>query len=92
MKTPEIRQQHLSGVFIVDFEQISQLINRIYYNIIYFTACSCVSIINLLLITFAYHLQKECFNREAVTFCIQKNTFPYPLDAKVDIYLEKQQY
>ena len=35
---------------------------------------------------------KKCFNREAVNFCIQKNTFPYPLDAKVDIYLEKQQY
>ena len=34
MKTPEIRQRRLSGVFIVDFEHISQHINKIYYNTI----------------------------------------------------------
>ena len=56
MKTPEISQWRHSGVFIVNFEKIWQLINKIYYNIIYFTACSRVSIVNLLLITVEYHL------------------------------------
>ena len=50
MRTPELCQLRHSGVFIANFEQISQRINKIYYNIIYFTACSRVSIVNLLLI------------------------------------------
>ena len=56
MRTPELCQLRHSGVFIANFEQISQRINKIYYNIIYFTACSRVFIVNLLFITSEYYL------------------------------------
>ena len=86
MRTPELRPWRHSGVFIANFEQISQRINKIYYNTIYFKAFSHVSVVNLVFITSENHLLKECFNIEAVIFCIQKNSFPYLLFAKVDIY------
>ena len=56
MRTPELRPRRHSGVFIANFEQISQRINKIYYNTIYFKAFSRVSVVNLVFITSENHL------------------------------------